>query len=187
MRQWSVLLLVCFVGLAAAGAPPGAWFGRSSAMILLPPGGTRIDIACGPSKTAAQVARGLTRRIEVSASLSSADLFDLGAKVVLVKDLAPLFVAATLAADGIGVVSTLFLGPIRIDWGRMWGEGACRWGSAYLSARPRLSMFVGLKTTETIAEPFAGVRIFPSGHGLWEIGASVRRDGIRLSAGGALW
>ncbi len=187
MRQWGVLFLVCFVGLAAAGAPPGAWFGRSSAMILLPPGGTRIDIACGPFGTTAQLARGVTRRIEVSASSSSTDLFDLGVKVVLVKDLAPLFVAAILGTDGIGVVSTLFFGPVRIDWGRMWGEGACRWGSAYLSARPRLSMFAGVEASETVVEPFAGVRIFPSGHGLWEIGVSVRRDGIRLSAGGALW
>jgi hypothetical protein len=187
MRRWGVLLLVCFVGLAATGAPPGAWFGRSSAMILLPPGGTWSGLACGPFGTTAQVARGVTPRIEVSALSSSADLFHLGVKVVLVEDLVPLFVAATLGTEGIGIVSTLFFGPVRLDWGRTWGEGACRWGSAQLSARPRLSMFVGVEVTETVVEPFTGVRIFPSGHGLWEIGVSVRRDGIRLSTGGALW
>lgn len=187
MRQWGVLLLVCFLGLAATGAPSGAWFGRSSAMILLPPGGTWIGLACGPSGTTAQVARGVTPRIEVSASSSSADLFHLAVKVVLVKNLVPLFVAATLGAEGIGVVSTLFFGPARLDWGRTWGQGACRWGSVHLSARPRLSMFFGAEVTKTVVEPFAGVRSFPSGHGLWEIGISVRRDGIRLSAGGAPW
>jgi hypothetical protein len=156
-------------------------------MILLPPGGTRIDVACGPFGAMAQVVRGVTRRIEVSASSSCADPCDLDIKVVLVKDLVPLFVAATLGTDGIGVVSTLFFGPVRIDWGRTWGTGACRWGSVHLSARPRLSMFIGVEATETAAEPFAGVRIFPSGHGLWEIEGSVRGDGFRLSVGGALW
>ena len=156
-------------------------------MILLPAGGTQIDIACGPSGTTAQVARSVTWRIEALASSSSADLFDLCLKVVLAEDLAPLFVAASLGTDGIGIVSTLFFGPVRIDWGRTWGEGACRWGSAYLSAQPKLSMFFGVEATETAVEPFAGVRIFSSGRGLWEIGVSARRDGIRLSAGGALW
>ena len=156
-------------------------------MILLPPGGTRLDVACCLFGTTAQVARGVARRIEVSALSSSADLFDLGVKVVLVEDLAPLFVAATLGTDGIGVVSTLFFGPVWIDWGRTWGEGACRWGSAHLSAGPRLSVFVGVEATEAVVGPFAGVRIFPGGHGLREIGASVRRDGIRLSVGGVLW
>jgi hypothetical protein len=156
-------------------------------MILLPSGGTRIDVAYGPFGMVAQVARCVTRRIEVTALSSFADPFDLDVKVVLLKDFVPLFVSATLGTDGIGVVSTLFFGPVRIDWGRTWGKGACRWGSAYLSARPRLSMFIGVEATETAAEPFAGVRIFPSGHGLWEIGVSIRQDGFRLSAGGALW
>ena len=187
MRQWGVLLLVCLAGLAATGAPPGVWLERSSAMIVLPPGGTRLDVACCLLGTTARVARGVARRIQVSASSSSADLFDLRVKVVLVEDLPPLFVAATLGTDGIGVVSTLFFGPVRIDWGRTWGEGACRWGSAHLSAGPRLSMFVGVEATETVVGPFAGVRVFPGEHGLWEIGASVGRGAIRLSVGGMSW
>ena len=186
MRRWGIFFLFCLVGLATAGAPRGAWFGRSSAMILFPPGRTRIDVSCDLLGTTAQVQRVVTPRIEVAASACPSDLFDLDVKVALVDDLVPLFVAATLATDGIGVVSTLFFGPVRIDWGRMWGEGACRWGSVQLAARPRLSMFVGVEGRETVVEPFAGVRIFPSGHRLWEIGVSVRRDGIRLSAGGAL-
>jgi hypothetical protein len=156
-------------------------------MILPPPGGTRIDVAIGPLGTIARVGRVLTPRIEAAASSCSSDLFDLTVKIVVVKGLVPLFVATTLGTDGIGVLSTLFFGPVRIDWGRTWGKEARRWGSVQLSARPRLSMFVGVDAVETSVEPFAGVRVFPEGHGLWEIGISVRRDGIRLSAGGALW
>ena len=156
-------------------------------MILLPPGATRIDVACGPIETTAWVQRTLTPRIEATATSCPSDLFDLSVKIVLLKNLVPLFVAATLGTDGIGVVSTLFFGPVQVDWGRLWGQGARRWGSVQLSARPRLSMFVGLDAFGTAVEPFAGVRIFPSGHGLWEIDVSVRPDGIRLSAGGVLW
>jgi hypothetical protein len=186
MKRWLLFLVICCVGLTAAGSPPGASFGRSSAMILLPPRGTRIDIMSGPFGTAARVERVVTSRIEAAVSSRPGDLFDLAVKIVLVKDLVPLFVAMTLATDGIGVLSTLFFGPVQIDWGRAWGVETCRWASVQLSARSRLSMFVGVDADKTPVEPFAGVRVFPGGHGLWEIGISVGRDGIRLSAGGVL-
>ena len=180
-------MLICCVGLTAVASPPEAWFGRSSAMILLPPGGTRIDVAYVPSGTAIRVGRAVMPRVEVAASSCPSDAFDLAVKIALARDLAPLFVAATLGTDGIGVVSTLFFGPVRIDWGRAWGERASRWGSVQLSARPRLSMFVGVDAAKTPVDPFVGVRVFPGGHGLWEIGISMWRDGPRLSIGGALW
>jgi hypothetical protein len=174
MRRWGLLLLFCCVGLAVAGAPPEAWFGRSSAMILLQPGATRVE-------------RIVTPRIGVAASTGTVEPFGLGVKVVLVEELVPLFVAATLGTDGIGVVSTLFFGPVRIDGGRTWGEAADRWGSVQLAANPHLSMLVGVERRGDRVGPYAGVRLFPGGHGLWEIGVSVRFDGIRLSVGGASW
>jgi hypothetical protein len=187
MRRWGLLLLFCCVGLAVAGAPPEAWFGRSSAMILLPPGATRIDAGCGPLGPTARVERIVTPRIGVAASTGTVEPFGLGVKVVLVEELVPLFVAATLGTDGIGVVSTLFFGPVRIDGGRTWGEAADRWGSVQLAANPHLSMLVGVERRGDRVGPYAGVRLFPGGHGLWEIGVSVRFDGIRLSVGGASW
>lgn len=188
MRRWGLLLLLCCAGLAVAGASPEAWFGRSSAMILLPPGATRVDAACGPLGSTARVERIVTPRIGVAASTGTSEPFGLGVKVVLIEKLVPLFVAATLGTDdGIGVVSTLFFGPVRIDWGRTWGEAPDRWGSVQLAANPFLSMLVGVERCGNRFEPFGGVRVFPSGHGLWEIGVSVRSDGIRFSVGGASW
>lgn len=113
--------------------------------------------------------------------------FGFGVKAVLVKKLVPLFVAVTLGTDGIGIVSTLFFGPVQIDWGRTWGETPRRWGTVQLSARPHLSMLFGVERSGNRFEPFLGVRVFPSGHGLWEIGVSGRPAGIRLSVGGASW
>ena len=186
MRRWGLLLLCC-AGLAVGGASSEAWFGRSSAMILLPPEATRIDVACGPLGSTARVERTVTPRIGVAASGGTSEPFGLGVKVVLVERLVPLFVAATLGTDGIGVVSTLFFGPIRIDGSRTWGKAPERWGSVQLAANPHLSILVGVERCEDRFEPFAGVRVFPSGHGLWEIGISVRSDGIRLSVGGVSW
>ncbi len=156
-------------------------------MILLPPEATRIDVAFGPRGSTARVERIATPRIGIIASAGTSEPFGFGAKVVLVKKLVPLFVAATLGTDGIGVVSTLFFGPVRIDWGRTWGKAPDRWGCVQLAANPHLSMLVGVEQSGSRFEPFAGVRVFPSGHGLWEIGISVRFDGIRLSAGGIAW
>jgi hypothetical protein len=187
MRRWGYLLLLCCVGFAVAGASSEAWSGRSSAMILLPPEATRIDVAYGPLGLTARVERIVTPRIGVAASTGTSEPFVLGVKVVLVEKLLPLFIAATLGTDGIGVVSTLFFGPVRIDWGRTWGKAPDRWGSVQLAANPRLSMLVGVERCGNRFEPYAGVRVFPGGHGLWEIGISVRSDGIRLSVGGASW
>ena len=181
--------MFCCVSLAVAGGPSEAWFGRSTAMILLPPEATRFDVACGPLGPTARVERIVAQRIGVAASAGTSEPFSLDVEVVLVETLVPLFVAATLGTDGIGVVSTLFFGPVRIDWGRTWGKASGRWGSVQLAANPFFSMLVGVerKRSGDRVEPYAGARVFPSGHGLWEIGLSVRSDGIRLSVGGALW
>ena len=155
-------------------------------MVLLPPGATRFDVACGPSGTMACVERVVTPRIEVSAATDVNEPFGLEAKVVLVDALVPLFLAATLGTDGIGVLSTLFFGPVQIDWGRTWGEAPSRWGTAQLSAGPHLSMLFGVERTTDRLEAFFGLRVFPGGHGLWEIGFSGGSAGIRLSVGGVM-
>jgi len=156
-------------------------------MIFLPPEATRIAVASGPLGPTARVERIVTPRIGFAASAGTSEPFGLGVKVVLVEKLAPLFVAATLGTDGIGIVSTLFFGPVRIEGSRTWGEASDRWGSVQLTANPYLSMLVGVERCGNRFEPYAGVRVFPGGHGLWEIGVSVRSDGIRLSVGGASW
>lgn len=182
-----ILLLLCCFGLASVGAAPGTWFGRSNAMILLPPGATRIDVVCGPLGPTGRVNRVLSPRIEIAGWVEASRPFALEVKAILVRRLVPLFVAVTAGTDGIDILSTLFFGPVQIDWGRSWGDTPSQWGSAQLSARSYLSMFVGVERSGSRFEPFLGVRMFPKRHGLWEIGLSVRSDGIRLSAGGAWW
>jgi len=156
-------------------------------MLLYPPGAMRIDASWSPNGPATRVARTVSPRIGIAATSSSASPFDLEAKIVVIEQLVPLFVAGTLGTEGIGILATLFFGPVRIDGERVWGRAARRWGSVQLSTGPLLSMLAGVEERENAIEPFAGVRLFPSGHGLWEIGVSVRRDGIGLSVGGALW
>lgn len=156
-------------------------------MILLPPGGTRIDVSYGSAGPAARVERILASRVGVSASVHSGGLFGLEGKVVLVDALVPLFLAATAGTDGIGVLSTLFFGPVQIDWGAAWGETPRRWGTAQLSASPHLSMLFGVERSGSRLEAFLGLRVFPSGHGLWEVGFAGGPDGIRLSVGGVMW
>jgi len=180
-------LLVCCIGLAASAAPPGAWFGRSSAMILAPPGATRLDAAWEKGSGSARLVRIVTPRLEVGASWSARGVFGFGGKLVVVEAIVPLIVAATLGTEGIGVVSTLFFGPVRVDWGRAWGEAACRWATVQLSARPEISMLLGVDAGRRRPEPFAGVRLFPAGHGLWELDLAVWRGGIRLAAAGVSW
>ncbi len=185
MRRWGVILTVCFVALAAAAAPV-AWFGWAGAMIGPPQGGTRLDLSWAANGIEARVVRTVVPRIEIEGSAASRGAFGLRAKIVLVEDFVPLLVAATVGTDGIGFVSTLFFGPVRIDGSRIWGDTPVRWATVQLSARPRLSFVLGVDGSSATVEPFVGVRVFPSGHGLWEIGAAVCRSGVRLSVGGLL-
>ena len=179
--------MICWFSLAAAAAPPAAWFGRSSAMILAPPGAIRMDVSWDGAGGAVSVTTTLMPRIEVSVSSSSAVRFGLETRLVLVEDLVPFLFAATVSTKGVGVIATLFFGQVRIDAGRMWGRDASRWGTAQLSARPELSMLFGVDERDGRVEPFVGARIFPGGHALWEIDLTIGRTGLRVSLSAVAW
>ncbi len=154
---------------------------------MLPSGATRVDVVCSPSGPSVHVRRAVMPWLEADVAVCTADLFRFGIQAVLVTELAPLVVSAMLRTDGIGMISTLFMGPVRIDWGRSWGTQTYRWGSIQLSAGPRLSMLVGIDASAADVEPFVGMRVFPGEHALAEIGISIRRNVVRVSVGGVLW
>ena len=179
--------MTCCFGLAAAAAPTATWFGRSSAMVVAPPGAIRMDISWDGAVGAVSAAGTVTPRIGVAASTSSAVPSYFEVKAVLVEDLVPFLFAATVGTEGVGVIATFFFGPVRIDAGRTWGRNASRWGTAQLSARPELSMLFGADERAGRVEPFAGVRIFPGGHALWEIDLTIGRAGVRASISAVAW
>ena len=179
--------MTCCFGLVVAAAPPAAWFGRSSAMVVAPPGAILMDVSLDGALGAAAAAMVVTPRIEIGAWASSAVPFGLEARLVLVEDLVPFLFAATVGTEGVGVIATLFFGPVRIDAGRTWGRSASRWGTAQLSARPELSMLFGVDERAGRVEPFVGVRILPGGHALWEIDLTIGRTGVRASISAVAW
>jgi len=187
MRRWIPWLLIGCIGVNAVAALPEAWFGRASAMIDLPPGGTRIAVGWDGGGPAVTVNRPVAPRIAGVASVSSVTPFALRAVFVLIADLVPFVAAAAVGTDGIGMVSTLFFGPVRIDAGRCWGSVPNRWGTVQLSARPGLSLLFGAIEHDGEVEPFAGVRLFPGGHGLWEIDLSIGREAVRWAIAGVAW
>ena len=156
-------------------------------MIIFPPGATCIHTMYGLDGVEVQISRSVTSRIEAFVTTSEVDLFRPGLKVAWVTRLAPLKVAGTVGTEGVGLVSTLFLGPVRIDWGRVWGQAPSRWAVGQLSADSQMSLLIGVRATGIRIDPFAGVRLFPLGHALFEIGLSVSRDEVRCSVGGVLW
>jgi len=182
MNRWVIFLVAIWVGVGTSAAPVGG----AHAMILLPAGGTRVEIAWGMSGPAVEWSRIVSPRMEVIASSSPADLFSIRAKVLLVGELVPLFVAALVGTDGHGVVGTLFLGPVEVSAGRRLGKSACRWAHVQLAAEPGVSLVLGGEAFGEGWQPFAAVRIFPQRDAVWEIGLSIRGDGIRLSLGGWL-
>jgi len=181
-----MFLFVC-VGLTALAGPWDAPLGRSGALLVLPVGATRLEVGFGALEPNVRVSRRVARRVDVAVSARPSDLFDLGAKLVVVEDLVPILVAVTVGTDGVGIAATLFLGPVQIDGGKAWGEMPSRWGRVEFSIRPTVSLILGVDVTEGPIDPYGGIRLFSGGHRMWEIGLAVRRSGIRWSLGDTLW
>ncbi len=189
MIRRAVLLVVIWGALTGGvGAQVAAPLDASGAMILMPPGATRIDGEHGLDGTSVRIDRIVTSRFQLSVTFSTHELFDLGAKLVVIDDLVPLFLAGVGGVDRIGFVATLFFGPVRFDGGRVWGTRPSRWGRIALTLAPRWTLTLGVDAPaddERVAH--VGVRLFPGSDRMWEIAVSLRTDGLRLSAGGWRW
>ena len=107
--------------------------------------GTRLVVRRGSGGPRLVVRQVVAPRLEIVANAGASDLFDLQASVLLVRDLHPLCVAARLATDRVSLLSSLFLGPVGLDFGRTWGSGAVRWADLWFAPHPQLTLGLGIE------------------------------------------
>lgn len=150
------------------------------------PGGTSVAVSLSEGTWRASIARSLTRRLDVVAFASPADLFDLEARVLVVRDLLPLNVVATIGIRRISVISTLFLGPVHVSYGRTWGDSEARWGFVQHAFHQTMTLVLGLERRDGGLGPILGLRVHPGETRLWGASLIATQSGFRLSIGGAL-
>ncbi|HHR85602.1 hypothetical protein J7K60_05280 [Candidatus Bipolaricaulota bacterium] len=111
------------------------------------------------------IGRAITDRLDIWMSTSPSDLFLLRARALLVDHLGPLSMSLDLSRDGFTLLSGFFLGPVEIDWGRIFGPSTKRWATITTSPNQFYSVLLGIEY-ETYYSLFAALRLFPR-RGVW--------------------
>lgn len=143
----------------------------------------RLDLSSlnGPSL---DVGRGITNRLDVWMSASPSDLFSLRVRALLVDHLGPLNMSLDLSQDGFALLSAFFLGPVEIDWGRIFGPSGRRWGTITSSPNQWYSVLLGVEYKAGYSL-IAALRLFPH-QGVWGFSVYYRGGEWGASLGGSL-
>ena len=143
----------------------------------------RLDVsfAGGPSL---EVGRAIADRLDIWMSASPSDLFSLRVQALLVDRLGPLSVSLDVSQSGFTLLSALYLGPVEIDWGRIFGLTGKRWAAIITSPNHWYSLLIGVEY-ETRYSLLAALRLFPH-QGVWGISIYYRGGEWRASLGAGL-
>ena len=181
--KWLTVDLFLLVCCSLSALPQAAVFEDIEASIPWVDGRTRIAVISGSNGAQATVRCAIAPWLEIVGASGPTNPCALEAKVLLVRDLRPLSVAAELAIDRISLLSSLFFGPVGADIGRTWGLRPARWAIAWLAPHPQLSMAVGVGEIGDRVAPVIGIRWRPGWAPRWVIALRVDSTGPTLSIG----
>jgi len=178
-------VLVISGGTCVAGAAPAFAFGDLPMGIVLGSRGS-VSIAGRVSIDGwqATITGSLTERIDLRMAASQTSLFRPEMRVLVIRNLQPLRVVASVAPDSVSFAATLLLGPVHVSLGRSWEPSPLRWGYTQWAATQQLTVLVGVDHRLGRLGPILGLRVHPRDVRLR--GASlIWSDGeIRISMGG---
>ncbi len=143
----------------------------------------RLDLST-PNGSSLAVGRGITDRLDVWMSACPSDLFSLRVRALLVDHLGPLSMSLDFSQDGFTLLSALYLGPVEIDWGRIFGPDGKRWVAITTSPNQFCSLLFGVQYS-TNYSPVASLRIFPR-RGVWALSLYYRGGEWGASIGGTI-
>ena len=104
-------------------------------------------------------------------------------RFVLSRFFYPLVVGTAVDLDSVAFLSSVHLGPVRLDAARSWGAEPRRTATLRLSAVPVLAMVIGIEKADGRADVLAGVELHCR---LWGISFVVARSGWRIECAGVL-
>jgi len=178
-----VMTIILALSTVAFAYPKHAFLDLPIAVSLGNPGRSYIQIRAPGEGLAVSIGRAVTPSIDVVVRISAQALFSPLLHIMLLKDLGPLSIALDVDYDGVCVMVGLFLGPVRIDWGRTIGQEEEKWAALTVSLEQRLSVIIGLEAIERTISFLGGLRLF-SADGSWGGSALFHHRQLELSFGG---
>lgn len=145
--------------------------------------GYKLDFSSGTGPSL-WVGRAITDRLDLWMTTSPSDLFSLEVRALLVDRLGPLNISFDFSQDGFTLLSALFLGPVEIDWGRIFGSSGKRWATITTSPNQWYSILLGVEY-ETHYSLLAALRLFPH-EGVWGLSIYYRGEEWGASLGVSL-
>ena len=186
MKTRLVVILVLSWSICGFAAPHIAFRDLPEAILGGDVGGASLACELSLQGWRGSITRNLSPRIDVSASMSAQNMFDLDVRVLVVKNLLPLNVVVALSSQRLSLISTLFLGPVHVNYGRTWGEEGVRWGYLQHAFHQTMSILIGLEQRNDAIGAILGLRIHPGRTRLWGASLLVTSRGARLTVGGPL-
>ncbi|MGB2983684.1 MAG: hypothetical protein WBC63_07495 [Candidatus Bipolaricaulia bacterium] len=186
MKRVLVVLLLLSWAVCGFAAPHYAFRDLPEAVLLGDVGRTSIALEFSEGRFSGSIVGSLAPRLDVVANVSSLSLFEPEVRFLVVRDLLPLNVVIELNPQNVSLVSTLFLGPVHVDFGRTWGATSARWGFVQYAFHQSVSILVGLEEGDGHLGAILGFRIYPGRSRLWGLSFLLTRDGAKLTVGGTL-
>jgi len=186
MKGIPVLILLVLAGSLVAWASPHQLFLDLPIAESIGDSGLtayRLDLSLfsGPSLS---VGRSIMDCLDVWMISSPSDPFSLRIKALLVDRLGPLSVAIDLSENGFTLFSSLYLGSVQLDWGRIFGRDQRRWATVTTSSNQWCSLLFGVQY-DTGYSSIVALRVFPR-CGVWGFSIYYRGGEWGASLGGSL-
>ncbi|MCX6093669.1 MAG: hypothetical protein NTY63_02445 [Candidatus Bipolaricaulota bacterium] len=184
MKSAIALLLLCAAGPAVLGTPAGIPVEPPAVLVQGDAGLTSFAASFSFCDAEFVISRSLCDRLDVAAVVTLECPFDPRLRVLLIRDLVPLRVEAEFGMGRALLLSSLRLGPVRLDAARCWGRDAGGWCVLRLAARPDVSFVAGVRLGAGSCVPLAGFSWRPSARALWSLTALFDGTGPRIAVGG---
>jgi hypothetical protein len=186
MKLAASILALVSVSICAVPHPHYGLRDLPEAVLLGDPGHVSFSLAAASDGWKATLDGSLSPRVDVSISVAPRSLFDPELRLLLVRDLLPLNVVVAAGLDRISFVATLFLGPVRVGFGRVYKTIGERWATVQHAFSQRGAILLGVDERSGRIGAILGIRIHPGRTRLWGVSLVVTRDGARLTIGGTL-
>ena len=178
-----IMTIIVALSTVAFAYPRHASLDLPIAVSLGNPGRSYIQITAPGEGLALSIGRAITPSIDVVVRISAQAPFSPLLHTMLLKDLGPLSIALDVDYDGLCIMVGLFLGAVRIDWGRTSGHEEERWAAITVSLEQRLSVIIGLEAIEKTISFLGGLRLFLA-DGSWGGSVLFHHRQLELSFGG---
>jgi hypothetical protein len=186
MRLALGVCLLCALSVGGSAYPHVGLFELPVASTLGGAGRSTVEVGFfAQGSDLLHVVRALGARVDLVATARADGPLSFGLRALALDDLGPLEVVVELGTGGVGFAAGLLLGPLRLDWARVFVKDGRRAAIGTFSLADRLSLAFGAEASGERRSVVAALRLLAR-EGNWWIVGWVRAGSFGVSVGGML-